>query len=430
MNARANTLFAVINGQDVGSLRDENGIWSFEYATSWLNDDHSYDLAPGLPRSAGRITDESTQRPVQWFFDNLLPEDAAREVLAREAQIDSADAFALLAYYGRESAGAITLLVLGEQPAAPDYQPLSDAELHERIARLPRQSLSSGAPKKMSNAGGQHKLAVSIREGKLFHPVGDAPSTHLLKPDHKDTDLYPSSAANEFFIMRLALRMRLAVPPVEIRFVPDPVYLIERFDREATDGQTTRLHIIDACQLLGVDRSFKYHESRAAILVQCIERCENRARTRQSLIAWALFNLLVGNGDAHLKNISFRVGPHGLELAPFYDLLSTECYRAGPDSMPRWPQTPLTMQIGEARTFGAVTRADFLAFADQLGAGTGATVRMLDEYCDTIQAAADEVLAEFEAIRIPEPMVRAGALRTLRLARFSVIGNMVKQLTA
>jgi serine/threonine-protein kinase HipA len=45
--------------------------------------------------------DGATQRPVQWYFDNLLPEEGQRSLLAADATIDKADAFGLLAYSGR-----------------------------------------------------------------------------------------------------------------------------------------------------------------------------------------------------------------------------------------------------------------------------------------------------------------------------------------
>lgn len=227
----ARQLVALINAAPVGVLRDENNIWSFEYAPDWIASAQSFDLSPHLPRAAGKILDGASKRPVQWSFDNLLPEEKTREILAREAHIESSDAFGLLAYYGKESAGALTLQTQTAPDTQTGYVPLSDEELHDRISRLPTQSLSVGAPKHMSNAGGQHKLAVCVRDGQLFHPVGNTPSTWLLKPDHEDKENWPGSVANEYFTMRLAARLGLDVPRVAIRFVPDPVYLIERFDR-------------------------------------------------------------------------------------------------------------------------------------------------------------------------------------------------------
>src|SRR5688572_121712 len=132
MSMPSRELVASINGAVVGSLRDEADIWSFEYDAGWIASSEAFDLSPAIPRSQRKIVDGASTRPVQWFFDNLLPEEQAREVLAREANLDSADAFGLLQYYGKESAGAITLLRPGEQSTEEGYRPLGDEELHER----------------------------------------------------------------------------------------------------------------------------------------------------------------------------------------------------------------------------------------------------------------------------------------------------------
>jgi serine/threonine-protein kinase HipA len=218
------------------------------------------------------------------------------------------------------------------------------------------------------------------------------------------------------------------VPPLHIRYVPEPVYLIERFDREESDKETRRLHIIDACQLLGLDRTFKYQQSKVETLVRCIDLCGSPARSRQDILAWVLFNLLTGNADAHLKNLSFRVSPAGIELAPFYDLVSTECYRAELGNHPRWPDGELSLQVGAAKTFAAVTSADFHAFAEQIGMNRRATSRLLTQFTETIDQAAQDLYAEFETIDIPQPIVREGQLRTLRRIRFIVIRDMLSRL--
>jgi hypothetical protein len=51
-----------------------------------------------------------------------------------------------------------------------------------------------------------------------------------------------------------------------------------------------------------------------------------KAVTRLSLVRWALFQYLIGNADAHGKNVSFFCRPDGLALAPSYDLVSLVQY--------------------------------------------------------------------------------------------------------
>ncbi len=424
----ARELVASINGREVGALREQGNLWSFHYAPTWIDAADAYDLAPNLRRADINIIDGATLRPVQWFFDNLLPEKDARETLSAEAKLVSSDAFGLLEYYGRESAGAITLTTRDAMLPPAAYQLLDDAELHRRIVNRPRRSLMADAPKKMSNAGAQDKLAVVVRGNELFQPVGDAVSTHLLKPDHIDREYYPDTVANEYFVMRLAARLGLDVPAVSMRFVPDPVYLIERFDRATLNGGIQRTHAIDACQLLGIDRQFKYQLAGVDTLVRCVELCENRARARQSLLELALFNVLIGNSDAHLKNISFRVGPRGIHIAPFYDLLSTESYNTSPGNPGSWPNAELTTPLGAARSFAKVNCHEFREFAAQLGVTATATNRVAHQFTEKIEKAADEIIAEFEASTFPSPAVRAGQLRVLTTIRRIIIREMAAKM--
>ena len=328
-------LLAWIDDQLVGRLADENGIWSFQYESGW----QTFGLCPQLPLQPEPLIDGSSQRPVQWYFDNLLPEEGQRQLLAQDARLEAADAFALLSWYGAESAGSLTLLAEGQRLPPGDRRPLSDADLSRRIKAMPQLPLTHEAHKRMSLAGAQHKLAVILDEQGLQEPVGALPSTHILKPDHPH-EAFAHSVINEWFTMRLAGMAGLIVPAVERRYVPEPVYLIERFDRVRTPGGWQRRHGIDACQVLGLDRHFKYQAGSVERLAELARLCEAPAVTRTRLFNWLAFNVLVGNTDAHLKNLGFLVSPRGLALAPCYDLLCTAVYESRAFDQQRWPQPP------------------------------------------------------------------------------------------
>lgn len=424
------TLAVLYEQQRVAMLRDAGDIWQLEYTPEWRNAPAGFDLAPSLPRSKGTIVDGASDRRVQWFFDNLLPEEGARTLLAREAGIDGGDAFALLAHYGAESAGALTLLPPGTWAAPAGLRPLGDGELHARIARLPRQSLAAHAPKRMSLAGAQHKLAITIQDNAWFEPEGSAPSTHILKPDHRDTESYPHSVANEWFVMQLAARTGLAVPPVLLHYVPDPVYLIERFDRVATATTTRRLHAIDACQLLGLPRQFKYRAANIDALRRCAEMCRARAVTRQRLYRWLVFNLLVGNHDAHLKNLSYLVSADSVSLAAHYDLLSTVLYDVALDNPGHWRTASLPIALEGADDFGSLQRAHVIAAGAEIGLGRGTSTRILDEMILQLPARAAELYGQLENAanqRAPDAL-HAGELRLLRQINHVVIAEMAMQL--
>lgn len=120
------------------------------------------------------IYDGATSRPVQWFFDNLLPEEGQRQLIARAAGATVEDAFALLEHFGAESAGSLTLLPPGQEPIPGNTQALSWNELSRRINEMPSVPLAVQTAKKMSLAGAQHKMAVIYRDDQLFEPTGSS----------------------------------------------------------------------------------------------------------------------------------------------------------------------------------------------------------------------------------------------------------------
>lgn len=426
------TLHAYLNTRPVGVLAEGNDLWTFEYDPTWASATDSFDLSPALRRTALRHEDGASLRPVQWYFDNLLPEERLRETVSKEAGLKGDDAFALLQYLGAESTGSLVLLP-PDQPVATEgaLRPLPDAALSRRIKNLPRVSLSQEAPKRMSVAGAQNKLLVVLRDGQLFEPVGAEPSTHILKPDHPSED-YPASVINECITMRLADKLGLQPPPVFRRYVPEPVYLVERFDRyQDASGQTQRRHIIDACQLLNKSRGFKNHSATLATLAACIQLCRNRASARLGLFRWLLFNVLVANDDNHLKNISFSVGPEGIDLCPPYDLLSTATYhtQAFADHRAIWPAVPMMIPLPGASTFGEVSRESMLTAAETLGLSRRIAERELTRMASDMPMALAGLVrqVEQENTNLPESAKAqlGGELRLLRTMQHLVVPEML-----
>lgn len=454
---RQRSLQVYINHEHAGTLQESGGTWSFQYSRGWLDNPACYALSPHLPLAAAPLTDGATRRPVQWYFDNLLPEEQQRILLARDAHIDSADSFGLLAWYGHESAGSLTLLPPGVAPLTAASKHVLPAEaLGNRIRQMPTIPLTHGAHKRMSLAGAQHKLAIllepaapgpapaSLTAGAhsaptaapadvLYEPAGAQPSSHILKPNHPHGD-YPHSVINEWFVMRLARRLGLPVPDVQRRYLPAPVYLVQRFDRTHTAGGWQRLHAIDACQLLGLDHLFKYSEGSMERLAELAGHCRSPGIARTQLYGWLLFNILTGNTDAHLKNLSFLVHPDGIRLAPFYDLLSVAAYETPAFGQSAWPrQTRLAWPILGKSFIHDIDRPLLLEAAAVLGLGRTAASQQLTQLCRNIVPAAESLYAETgtENAQIVTPDLAptlAGELRTLRVIIHTIIREMVQRL--
>ena len=426
-------LFAFINSKPVGVLIDRNGVWSFQYDEKWI-DDKGYPLAPSLPLIKEEIIDDSNVRPVQNFFDNLLPEEAARQLMAKDAKVDVTDRFALLTHYGAESAGAITLLSVATAPEPQnEFQELTDEVLSARIKNLPASSLTQDAPKRMSLAGAQHKLAVCYDPltQELTEPVGDTPSSFILKPNHTDPENYPHSVVNEWFIMELAKHTGLEVPDVHYLKVPEPVYLIKRFDRMKTSTTPLRVHTIDACQLLQIAPESKYWDCTLERLIEISEKCNAPALTRRTIFKWLVFNFLVGNNDAHLKNLSFFVYAEGFELSPFYDLLSASCYANAPG---QWLKSDMVTALNGKKIYGKVTLEDLEKVGGQLRVGTPQSIKkQILDLSNKVVKTANSLYESLEQGNSDKPerlKLTAGEFRQLRTITTGHIAEASSAITA
>ncbi len=334
----AHTLKVFAASAPVGTLAYESldDTFSFQYDASWVNSDHAYSVSPHI-RMRGQQAASGT---VRRFLENLLPEGRALDVVATTFKVARSNLYGLLRQIGQESAGALSFLVETPQAQQTTRREITLAELKERIdqrADIPFAVWDGRV--RMSIAGYQDKLSVYRENERIYLVEGELASTHILKPEPQGNRL-PKLVANEHFCMSLGKRLGLSVAPVSILRVPDPVLVVERFDRVREVGRVRRLHVIDGCQALNFPVAYKYERIfgsgrdvqhiRDGVSFQRIfsisEYTVEKAVARLALLRWAIFQYLIGNCDAHGKNIAFFCNPAGLALAPAYDLVSVVQY--------------------------------------------------------------------------------------------------------
>ncbi|MGH8810132.1 MAG: HipA domain-containing protein [Noviherbaspirillum sp.] len=172
--------------------------------------------------------------------------------------------------------------------------------------------------------------------------------------------------ANEHLCMRLAARFKLPVPDTRLLRIPDPLFCVARFDRKkSADGSVERLHQIDLCQVLNLPVEMKYQQSYTfspqgatyADLFKAAASTAAPAASELGMIRWVVFNYLIGNTDAHAKNISFYLDHEGLRLAPFYDLVCGTAYGA----------KDLALFIGDEEDIRFVNSLDWLEMCKKCG---------------------------------------------------------------
>lgn len=309
----------------VGTLINETPI-KFVYDHQWQSN-HHIGISPQLPISQT----EHSAAPVESYFENLLPEAGIRELLKLKHQVTST--FGLLSAIGGDTASELTILSEGETPQPAKYQPITWQDITDEFTKQQGviRNIQEEDGLRVSLAGAQKKLSIHIdQHGNPLLPLGNSPSTYIVKPDITGVDGVWASAINETFTMTLADRLGLGVAEVSYQPIAKAC-VIKRYDRTVdTHGRIKRLHQLDLCQIDGRPSTIKYETDGGPTLLRCremLQECGVNASDTKRFIQWLFFNLYVGNNDSHSKNLSIYYTAEGdVRLTPFYDLLSTSIY--------------------------------------------------------------------------------------------------------
>ena len=151
------------------------------------------------------------------------------------------------------------------------------------------------------------------------------------------------------------------VPTKDIEHLPDlpeafgQTFAIRRFDR---DDSGKRIHIEDFAQVFNLYPHEKYEHASYDNLAKVVWVETGEAGITE-FVRRLTFNVLIGNGDAHLKNWSL-IYPDGrtTKLAPAYDLVGTVAYR---------PDDHLGLSIAGTENFAEIDLDRFSRFAAKAG---------------------------------------------------------------
>jgi len=329
-------LIVSLNHEPLGTLilHGSDDRYELQYANSWVRG-QGFAVSPHLP------PDGCQSEAVKRFLANLLPEGKWLEELSIANQISKGNIFGLIEAMGDETAGALTFHF--PKQALPhlvtSFRRIGLDELQDRIRRRQEISIARWDDRpRLSIAGIQDKLPILIQKnGEMGFGDGELASTHILKFG-KSPDMH--LVVNEYLCMKLAHLSKLPAARVSLQRFGEPVLVVERFDRKRVGNRVDRLHMIDGCQMLDLPPTYKYERpygksgegakirtgaSLAQLFTTC-SRCRIPAATMRDLLNWLLFQLLIGNNDAHAKNISFFVDKNGISLAPAYDLVNVALY--------------------------------------------------------------------------------------------------------
>lgn len=254
--------------------------------------------------------------------------------------------------------------------------------------------------KGLSISGVQEKY--SIRQEKNELVLTDTGGTHILKPVPAERlELIADMPANEHVSMQLAAQVfDIQTAACGMIFFEDgsPAYITKRFDYKP-DG--TKYQMEDFATLLeksptGNDTHFKYEASYLDIAVKIQQHTAAAPVALLRLFQLMVFNYLIGNGDAHLKNYSLMETVQGdFMLSPAYDLLCTELHVE--DSTLALGNGLYEGDYEEASyyTHGVYTSTSFLAFAAKAGISKKAASNVIDRVKARVPAAIQMINRSF-----------------------------------
>lgn len=170
---------------------------------------------------------------------------------------------------------------------------------------------------KMSISGVQPKLSVKLTgiTGDPRLEVTGEGGQYILKPQ---VQAFANLPENEELCMTMADDLGIDAPAHCLVHLKDQslAYVVKRFDRAGR----RKVHQEDFAQILG--KKDKYSGSVEEIGRKLKSVSEVPGLDAQLFFERVVFNFLIGNGDAHMKNYSVLYQEEGMvRLAPAYDLV-------------------------------------------------------------------------------------------------------------
>ena len=355
----------------------------FRYSEEYLRSTTAAGLSISLPLQDQPYSVSQTSN----FFEGLLPEGFTRRSVAQWMHVDEGDYLSILHGLGRECLGAISVTEAGEEVSA-SYERITEQQVRELAAEgaMKTAELVTRSHLSLTGASGKVGLYYAAKEDTWYLPGGTAPSTHIVKQSHVRLD---SLVTNEQLSLMTARRCGITIPNSFIINTgsgeeDEVLFATERFDRvfpadpKSISGMPCplRLHQEDFAQALGIPASDKYERKQNHYMKAMFDllRQYSSDPVTDQIRLWDIivFDYLIGNTDAHIKNFSLLYGPDmkRVHLAPAYDIVSTAIYEQSTRDM--------AFRIGGAQTIDEITAESFRAAAREVGLGERMAMRRFD----------------------------------------------------
>jgi len=356
------------NGRNVLSIADE-------FKNNPKRPTFSLITHPEFPNAAKLMAEPwARNQRLHPVLSNLLPEGSLRELIAQDLKVHVDNEFHILSYLGGDLPGAIEAM-----PMEPEDVPvhLLDRVLNThgkaKAVKFDKRALDkTGRENRFSLAGVQMKFSMKEKDGRYNLSKGDVLGDWIIKTPSTKHKFVP---LNEYTAMSLAGLVGVDIPEIKLVELdrldnlppinlPDEkeAFAIKRFDRACLEqNKDQRIHMEDFAQILVKYPHEKYTSANYENIGQVIyDFSGDGLADAQQFARRLLVNILLANGDAHLKNWSFlysdKITPR---LSPAYDIVTTNVYIEN--------ESQYALNLGKTKEWYVVSMMHFQSWADKSG---------------------------------------------------------------
>ncbi|MCR5391541.1 MAG: HipA domain-containing protein [Lachnospiraceae bacterium] len=372
----------------------------FSYSKEYISRNDSKAISVALPIQDEPFSPEQTKV----FFDGLLPEGFMRKSIANNMHLDENDYLSILYNLGKECLGAIRIDESDELQESW-YEAITSEQVEKLAAEGTTKSTEIVIKTHLSLTGASGKVGLYYddKEGKWYLPGGLAPSTHIVKQSHVRLD---GIVTNEQLSMLAARKCGIDISESFIvnagkGIDSEVLFATKRYDRIIDETSPMignlkrphRIHQEDFAQAMGIASFEKYEREDRNYAEKMFEIIRNYTRSplEDQLRLWnrIVYNFVLGNTDAHIKNYSLLYDPHmeGISLAPAYDMLSTVIYESATRDM--------SFNIGGIRNLDSIDEERFKLMASRVGIGEKIAMtnyhKVLDRFENAVKESAQEL---------------------------------------
>ncbi|MCF6317850.1 MAG: type II toxin-antitoxin system HipA family toxin [Proteobacteria bacterium] len=357
------------NGRNVLSFSD-----SFKH--DFLRPTFTLATHPGFPKSDKLMSKPwARNQRLHPVLSNLLPEGVLRELISQGLKAHIDNEFQIFSYLGHDLPGALIAT-----PMEPEDVPGSVLATHGKAKAI--RFNSNNKKNKFSLAGVQMKFSMKEQDGRYNLTQNGVLGDWIIKTPSTKHKYVP---LNEFTAMSLAMLVGVDIPEIKLveldklNNLPqvnlpneELAFAIKRFDRDSN----TRIHMEDFAQVLHKYPHEKYNSANYEQIGKVIyDFSGDGLADIQQFVRRLLVNILLANGDAHLKNWSMiypgNVTPR-LSLA--YDILTTSVYVES--------ETEFGLNLAKTKEWYAVTKEHFQYWANKIGVPWRAIKPHIDDVMD------------------------------------------------